>query len=68
MDRAVIGGEQDLDAPPLGLPERVPERRALEPGAGQIAQRRGIACHLVQRRILGATVRKLIDEAFLPKR
>src|SRR2546426_8571882 len=39
VNGAVVGGEQHRHAPPLGLLERREHRRALEPGAGEAAQR-----------------------------
>src|SRR5256885_11556952 len=40
VNGAVVGREQHRHAPPLGLLERREHRRALEPGAGEAAQRR----------------------------
>ena len=62
VDRAVIGGEQHRHAAPLGLPQRVPERRALEPGAGEVPERGGVPGHLEQGRVLGPAVGQLVDE------
>src|SRR5438046_1326763 len=62
VNGAVVGGEQHRHAPPLGLLERGEHRRALEPGAGEAAQRRLVPRHLVQDGALRPPVRELIHE------
>ncbi len=58
----MIGSQQNRNVPPLGLPQRVPERGPLEPRASQFAQRTSVASHLEERRILRAPVRELVHK------
>src|SRR5262249_39726342 len=62
VDRPVSGCEQDGNSAPVGLAQRVPQGRALEPRPRETPEGRGVAGNLVQGQILGSTVRELVDE------
>ena len=58
----MVRREEHRHPAPLRLPQRIPERRALEPGAGEVPERRRVPRHLEEGRVLGPAVGELVDE------